>query len=409
MAALERHFVHFGASDSLPEVAVHRAVMTSTTVVRDHDLDGANTNTSTRRSVELDGWRYFTAMPCPSTEQPAQLCLFFKDKALDEAWVGAVTSEDGLHFTDAPALVMPQRTTFGRRNRQVRLLTHNLALTFHRGQYYAIGGQDNKKLGRVNRGLWLAQGAAWHYAAGNRSSVRDLATDADGGVSQWRNVRNVINGSHPGCLEARDWLPYLRDHQGGGSSRACEFDGRLSLLHFRKRFWLFARQNPATHSQRFVQVTSSADGTTWAPFQAIALADYAHTEGNIYFFAAQVNPVLESSLLALFPLEHRGQGCLAFACSRDGVRWSRPMALLSCEVDVLDRGDRTIHHPVAGLVRRGDVVWLYVHENVPGVVEKSRAMPKGARPQSVPRSRIVRYDMPAERLLEWTQRGLAAL
>ena len=32
-----------------------------------------------------------------------------------------------------------------------------------------------------------------------------------------------------------------------------------------------------------------------------------YTEGNIYFFAAQVNPVLESSLLALFPLEHRGQ------------------------------------------------------------------------------------------------------
>ena len=193
IAALERHFVYFGASDSLPEVAVHRAVMTSTTVVRDHDLDGANTNTSTRRSVELDGWRYFTAMPCPSTEQPAQLCLFFKDKALDEAWVGAVTSEDGLHFTDAPALVMPQRTTFGRRNRQVRLLTHNLALTFHRGQYYAIGGQDNKKLGRVNRGLWLAQGAAWHYAAGNRSSsVQDLATDADGGPSQWRNVRKMI-------------------------------------------------------------------------------------------------------------------------------------------------------------------------------------------------------------------------
>ena len=202
MAALERHIIHFGASDSLPEVAVHRAVTTSTTVVRNHDLDGASANTSTHRSVELDGWRYFTAMPCPSTEQPAQLCLFFKDKALDEAWVGAVTSEDGLHFTDAPALVMPQRTTFGKRNRQAgqpadrrldnRLLTHNLALTFHRGQYYAIGGQDNKKLGRVNRGLWLAQGAAWHYAAGNRSSVRDLATDADGGASQWRNVRKMI-------------------------------------------------------------------------------------------------------------------------------------------------------------------------------------------------------------------------
>ena len=116
----------------------------------------------------------------------------------------------------------------------------------------------------------------------------------------------------------------------------------------------------------------------------------------------------ESSLIAVFPLEHRRQGCLAFACSRDGVSWSRPMALLSCEVDVMDRGDRTIHHPVAGLVRRGDVVWLYVHENVPGVVEKSEAVHKAGL-QSVPRSRIVRHDIPAETLLQWTQQELAGL
>ena len=35
-----------------------------------------------------------------------------------------------------------------------------------------------------------------------------------------------------------------------------------------------------------MQVTSSADGTTWAPFQALAIADYAHAEGNIYFLEA---------------------------------------------------------------------------------------------------------------------------
>jgi hypothetical protein len=97
--------------------------------------------------------------------------------------------------------------------------------------------------------------------------------------------------------------------------------------------------------------------------------------------------------------------CLAFACSRDGVRWSRPKSLLSCEVDVFDRGDRTIHHPVAGLVRRGDMVWLYVHENVPGIVEKSKLMHK-SRLQSVPASRIVRHTIPADALLRWTREAL---
>ena len=158
----DHHVVRFGARDTLPEVIKQRVVTTSTTVVNDHDVSGASTNTSTSRSMELDGWRYFSAMPCPSTARAEQLCLYFKDKALEERWVGAVTSEDGLNFTDEPTLVLPQRTTFGKNNRQARLLTHNLALAFHRGQYYLVGGQDNKKLGRVNRGLWMAQARYSH-------------------------------------------------------------------------------------------------------------------------------------------------------------------------------------------------------------------------------------------------------
>jgi hypothetical protein len=67
---------------------------------------------------------------------------------------------------------------------------------------------------------------------------------------------------------------------------------RLSLLHFKGRFLLYARANPATHSQRFVQMTSSADTVAWDPFRMIALDGYAHAEGNIYFFSAQVLPAL---------------------------------------------------------------------------------------------------------------------
>ena len=68
-------------------------------------------------------------------------------------------------------------------------------------------------------------------------------------------------------------------------------------------------------------------------------------------------------------------------------------------------------HPVAGLVRHGDVVWLFVHENVPGVVEKTKALSDlpGPAPHAVPRSQIVRYDIPAAALLRWTRESLAGL
>ena len=54
-------------------------------------------------------------------------------------------------------------------------------------------------------------------------------------------------------------------------------------------------------------------------------------KGDIYFFAVQPNPADNgSSLIALFPLAHRLRGCVALSASLDGVRWSRPMPLLSC-------------------------------------------------------------------------------
>ena len=77
-------------------------------------------------------------------------------------------------------------------------------------------------------------------------------------------------------------------------------------------------------------------------------------------------------------------------------------------------GDRAIHQPAAGLVRRGDAVWVFVHENVPGVIEKSAAVVGAVRrgaplADALPPSRLVRYDVPVERLERWTREALASL
>ena len=95
----------------------------------------------------------------------------------------------------------------------------------------------------------------------------------------------------------------------------------------------------------------------------------------------------------------------------------RPASLLPCATDTEAQpfgGDRAIHQPAAGLVRRGDAVWVYVHENVPGVIEKSAAVVGAVRrgaplADALPPSRLVRYDVPVERLERWTREALASL
>lgn len=125
----------------------------------------------------------------------------------------------------------------------------------------------------------------------------------------------LLRGSHPGCIERRDrtrlvWL----------MERTCEFDGRLSVVFFNGSLLLYARANMASHGQRFVQVarsrlasrelnavgSSSRTGhqagggaaggwglldSEWEPFEPIKIHGYAHTEGDVYFWGAQTNPV----------------------------------------------------------------------------------------------------------------------
>mgnify|MGYP006153822775 CR=1 FL=1 len=125
----------------------------------------------------------------------------------------------------------------------------------------------------------------------------------------------LLRGSHPGCIERRDrtrlvWL----------MERTCEFDGRLSVVFFNGSLFLYARANMASHGQRFVQVARSRPASSelkaagsssrtghqagggaagglglldseWGPFEPITIRGYAHTEGDVYFWGAQTNPV----------------------------------------------------------------------------------------------------------------------
>ena len=65
-------------------------------------------------------------------------------------------------------------------------------------------------------------------------------------------------------------------------------------------------------------------------------------------------------------------------------------------------------------MRRGDAVWVYVHENVPGVIEKSAAVAAAVRrgvplADALPPSRLVRYDVPIARLERWTREALGTV
>ena len=194
-------------------------------------------------------------------------------------------------------------------------------------------------------------------------------------------------------------------------------------------------------------MTRSYDGGhSWAPFEQITLGGYEMGQGDVYFFGVQTNPIHNGSLLVLFrgnrtrtrafttpcllptvrmahllmahalgprlqatfPLVHRMRGCIGLAASVDGVRWSRVTPLLSCSI----YGERTLDQPaVPAMVRRGGEVWLYIHEEVPGITF-DRAVPLILQPHLLDAeqpSRVVRYAFPCGLLARWTEGAISSL
>ena len=274
------------------------------------------------------------------------VCLIFKNE-VQETWVGGLRSTDGLAFHGEPSLVYPKHAkTWPRDQRGV--LTHNFAIarvangahtltvpsrpSAVRGvstagadvdvqssdgsinkqlEYVIVGGTHRNRalsgaphlVNGFHQGIWLARGHTWLYDPRSNQSIGavDSAGTRVSGATQWHGKRVTLRGSHHGCIERRDrirmpWI--IKD--------TCEFDGRLSLVARRGELLLYARANMAKHGQRFVQHTRSVDGgVSWSQFQPIQLQGYEHMEGDIYFWAAQVNPVDGTSLVAAFPVRSK--------------------------------------------------------------------------------------------------------
>jgi len=203
-------------------------------------------------------------------------------------------------------------------------------------------------------------------------------------TQRWSLPHRVISGDLPdGCVDRRP------QYTGFPHLHACQFDGRLSLARAPAGgFLLYARANlkfGAISGGRFVQVTHSNElKQGWASWQPISISGVDAESMDIYFFAAQANPVDPSSLLALFPLTEPPFACIAFTVSVDGVHFSRPVNLRQVHLGVRSSNRlsealewRSEDHPVAGALRvpsDPSTVLLYIHHAVKGTTVRRSAV-----------------------------------
>jgi hypothetical protein len=400
--------------------------------------------------VNMPKARYFSAFPCTARDNvsAALTCVIFKDHTR-ERMVALASSSDGLRFGSWQKVVRLRKKVTRSTRDSVMVspkviaggMLHNLALLQESStntgveKWVLVGGTYRYEPRKLRKGDWLVK---------DHQGIWSVTMDSMMEPSRRSTVteeRLLFDGLHSGCMEARgrDRFPYLVHSVESSSSNrtGCEFDGRygssvsmtgasgicacampnvkfspsisrlsrLALVRFDGKYLLYGRANMGSRGgQRFVQMTSSVDMKTWSSFRPISITGYSHSEGDIYFWAVQTNPARPSTLLSVFPLVHRLEGCLGIALSLDGIRWSRVRPLLACA----SVGERTLSHPAApSMMRASDdsnSVWIYVHENVTGA-SLDMYLPLTLREvytQTEGPSRLVRYTLPMDVLKRWT-------
>ena len=209
------------------------------------------------------------------------------------------------------------------------LMSHNVAVHCLRGRtLVAFGG--------------MAHAPASTDWQGNDLGIWRTSTPATAPPLLWSTPRLVLTGDpeQTGCVDVMREGP------------SCEYDGKLSVVHFQRSTLLFTRSNLAHGGGgRHLQLTRSADGVQeWSQFEQLQIAGVAHgsPEVNIYFLAVRVMRGRRARLLGVFPGSLGGRlGSGVFSStSADGVHWSTPRKLLSSAAE----DGRTRDYPVDGAV-----------------------------------------------------------
>ena len=176
------------------------------------------------------------------------------------------------------------------------------------------------------------------------AGIRVILADASKLPLKWSFPVVAVSGSKEktGCVEKRD--------AAGGGSDMCEFDGKLSVVAFAGRVFLYARFNLAPKGgARHVGVISSVDGRQqWGRFQSIRVEGYnaGPAANNIYYF--NVQHAKEANLLvAFYPASIEGRGCVYRSTSSNGVDFTAPECLMPSTIQA---DFRTGVHPLDALL-----------------------------------------------------------
>ena len=288
-------------------------------------------------------------------------------------------------------------------------LAHNLAVFRARGAYWAVGGRHRR--GDPAGGVFVLGPADAVDALG--AAPRTLA----------------FRGDHAGCVERR---PHF--------APVCEFDGRFSVALSGDRLLLYARANvkgTALNASlrdgfggRRVQATETVlderfpRASTWAPFRPVTFLGDDADDAQIYFPAAQGNPLDGGrTVLGLFPVQAGDAAFVALAVSCDGYAFSPLERLVPSRVAAFGRG---ADHPAAGAFRVPvdlkhvrEVFRVYIHHDVPGAdgggdwrtrrKAARRKRRRNADEDFYAHSRLASYDLAVDAVRASLNAGTAAL
>ena len=263
-------------------------------------------------------------------------------------------------------------------------VAHNLGVCdFGDGTLVGAGGQDRVDSDFTNEWKQTRNGIVLL----NRSSVNEMLQGSWMSPDKWRGPV-IIPGSHENCYEKR--------------FKKCEFDGKISIVHFKDEYLIYARANlVAGKGGRYVQVTKSTNHQIEGPygsFQLLEINGYATSpdliekarKGSIYLATVKVNPILPSTLVAFFaasPLIGDSMIGLSFSC--DGVHWSE---MINFYNSTKRSSGRQSDHPVDGFVHVNSKIYAFIEADVIGLSgedhRKSRLIQYALNPNTF-RSRSV--------------------